>query len=363
MKKLWDLLEKKLGKNFLDNPVLVESIRELSLFFTEQRQQRPQRYLDYPLARRAYTAYYLPLNYLKLKEVLPQCRQSLLKNQKNKPEIHVLDFGCGPGTGSLAAIRVFYGDWKDKKIVFHLYDQSEASLREAVDFVLEYAKVHDLNCEARTYSSLHALDQVTYDLAIFANVLNELNDTNVFFSLWNKTKGPFVLLEPSHRVSSQKLIRLRERFLKRENAQILAPCSHHLTCPLYSTKHWCHFSSPHEEALLKKINLKIFKNPRLWLKYSYLILQKSPVVHLPNQYRIIGDLHPSGPGHAAIDLCAPRQKQVLRLPVKKMKAFENQLQRGLLWNADQTSHDLGFSTVAKKKPSPKGTRGPSKNKS
>jgi ribosomal protein RSM22 (predicted rRNA methylase) len=136
-------------------------------------------------------------------------------------------------------------------------------------------------------------------------------------------------MEPGHRVSSQKLIRLRER-LRQEKAYILGPCTHEGTCPLLRTKHWCHFSEPVEDENLIQMNRALFGDNRPWLKFSYVFVSRTPKEHAPNAYRAIGDLHLSGPGMVAIDLCTPEAKKPLKIPRTTPEDLLNALVRGSL---------------------------------
>jgi len=151
-----------------------------------------------------------------------------------------------------------------------------------------------------------------------------------------------LILEPSHRVASQKLIRLRKRLIETKTSsflKILGPCTHEKECPLFrSSRDWCHFSDRIADPRLVTMGRKIFKSSRDWMKYSYLFLEQtsSAPVSKKNQdgelYRAIGDLHPTRRGTYAIDVCTPGKKiewyyPKSIAPSKKLRLFRGALIR------------------------------------
>jgi ribosomal protein RSM22 (predicted rRNA methylase) len=200
----------------------------------------------------------------------------------------------------------------------------------ALRMIQTYCRRLDIPCPPlREWQRMPTAPVGGYSLAIAANVLNELPDGRPLERLWAEVSGTFLILEPGHRVSSQKLIRLRER-LREEKAHILGPCAHEERCPLVRTKHWCHFSEPVGDEQLIKMNRALFGDNRPWLKFSYLFLSREAQGARAQQHRAIGDLHLSGPGMVAIDLCAPDDKKPLRLPRTAPADLLESLVRGSL---------------------------------
>lgn len=382
MKFLWDLLEEELGKNYAAKPALKNNVLRLSQYYTIER--GALNYFDDPHLTSAYLAYFLPLNFYKVLWVL-QSNQSLWKKPNIHGEQHWLDYGCGLGTASLAALAAYAQQplhptaqeatvrqsLYSQPIHIDLVDTQPAMLPIAQRLITKFAQKLGLKVYITTYPDLQKLNQnQKYTLTLAVNVLNELqpkqssssntknqaiykNSLNPdslgkenqdaiahhvepHLQLWSLTKSCFLLIEPAHRVSSDRLIRFRERLLKDATTRdtpihILAPCTHQKRCPVYRSRYWCHFSEPVFDQKLIQLNLNFFNNPRLWLKFSYLLACREEEPMRPSRtFRAIGDLHPSGPKHFAIDLCQPNTKLVWKVPRQISQSLKNQLTRGKL---------------------------------
>ncbi|MEW6055651.1 MAG: small ribosomal subunit Rsm22 family protein [Bdellovibrionota bacterium] len=356
MRPFWKLLDQHLGAEFQNDPTLRRGVLELSRQFTAARDELDLEYLNRPDSRRAYLAYYLPLNFEKVRALLTTHLKGIWPTPPTKSQ-HWLDLGCGPATASLAALATLRERYKKEKLPavhIDLVDTQPEALKMARKLIADFAKAVEVQVTTKEFATLkEALDvgaeeQRPYDLAMAANVLNELPalagdpETDPLLQLWPKTNLLF-LLEPGHRVSSQRLIRFRERLLSnfKDEITILGPCPHIEKCPLYRSKHWCHFSEPVSDGRLTDLNMRFFKDPRNWLKFSYVFLRKEkPKAYDPSVFRAIGDLHPSGPRTLAIDLCQPKEKFVLRLPGNLPPDLRKKLVRGssVKLDSDQTIH-------------------------
>ncbi len=237
-----------------------------------------------------------------------------------------VDYGCGPGTATLAALEHHAKGIKDrnKAVDILLIDHDSPGLVLAERLVSAYAKALNIPVFIKSVNSIPRT--LPSNSALFVgNILNEMKDSKPIESLWSKAQGLLIALEPSHRVASQKLIRFRDRLLNQDPlCAIVGPCTHSGACPLHRTKHWCHFSETHNDERLRRMNLTLFQNPRLWLKYSYIVFKRLTEARVDawknSTFRAIGDLRLSGPGYVAIDLCKPEEKQVLR--IKRIHAEE-----------------------------------------
>ncbi len=353
---IWNLIESLLGKDFLKNPRIKNEVLKLSNRFTDDRGEQGNVKRAYRAdGPEAYLAYFLPLNYFKLLRVFEESPR--LTEDASKDFIRILDFGCGPATASLALLTLLkekLGAYP-KQVDINLIDSDKNMLQTASDVLKAFAKQEKVEIKIHPFSSLQEclkivqLKNLKIDFGLAANVLNELPANEGSFAkpeplllIWEQVAN-LIVLEPAHRVASQRLIRFRKRILdyskqKNISVHILAPCPHQGECPLYRNKYWCHFSEKlgkdKEEDTLIKLNKNIFKNPRLWLKFSYLTVKKEqPTTELNKKgyYRAIGDLHPSGPGFLAIDLCQPENKKVHKISEKNANDKKsNYLQRGRL---------------------------------
>lgn len=339
MKAFWDLLEKQLGTGFAGEPKLQAKVRQLQKLFTEERDDLKGEYLSDPELAQAYLAYYVPLNFEKIRVLLASHRE-LWPQMPTKAQRWV-DLGSGPGTAVLAALAVLKdrsekSDAKLPALHIDLVDTNADALKMAAKLITPFAKKLGFDITLGQSAELPPKAQGKYDLALAANILNELPPESgpqareLLMQLWDQTQGVILVLEPGHRVSSQRLVRFRERLLKEasKEIEILGPCTHQEKCPVYRTKHWCHFSEPATDGRLIDLNLRIFKNPRGWLKFSYLLAQRGkPRVWDEHTFRAIGDLHPSS-GRWAIDLCRPNQKFVLTIHKDLPPPVKNHLVRG-----------------------------------
>ena len=351
--RLWRLLESELGTDFEGDPEIQKNVRALSKSFTEGRSHLSAHYLSDRWARQAYLAYFVPLNFHKT--------LLLLRAHGVKLGLTWCDFGSGPATSTLAALAWLSesGQYNGEEIVITLVDLRAEALQLAERLVRNYASDLKIKVKVRGVKFLkEGRAEPPFDFSMASNVLNELSSTEPLSSLWAQTRGSFFILEPSHRVSSQKLIRFRWRLLTDDKSpvesaaepvgltdtplpskttgrsiEVIGPCFHSEQCPLFRSKHWCHFSERVIDPQMIILNESIFRDPRAWLKFSYLLVGRPGSALEPPpkgivRYRAIGDLHPSGPGRVAIDLCQPNEKLPLRLSSKTPRALTHKLVRG-----------------------------------
>ncbi|MBI2604876.1 MAG: hypothetical protein HYW49_02225 [Deltaproteobacteria bacterium] len=425
---LWETLAEDLGPGFAESRELHRAVLKLSRSFTEGREALEPAYFSDPLLRRAYLAYFLPLGFAKVQTLLlahkgwlpprtrePADQRPIKRAEKptempeDKPEpseFRILDFGCGPGTAALAALDTLKRVVKSgnaPRVAVDLVDSQPEALEVARRLVARFAGRLGLGVTIRTFQTLPdgeawKADVLGHDLVMAVNVLNELppeegvRGRETLIRLWEQTRGfdsasrqiggidsasrpiggSMLIVEPSHRVASQRMVRFRERLLKSHStdgavprgARILGPCMHLGACPVNRTKNWCHFSEPALDSRLQDLSTRVFKDPRKWLKFSYLFFKREDFTATTWDrltYRAIGDLHPVGgarperrlshrhsAGHRAhtlaIDLCRPREKLVLALPAA---AFPQELREKLVRGAVVTIEE-GADEAAKK---------------
>jgi ribosomal protein RSM22 (predicted rRNA methylase) len=355
-RSFWELLYGKLGPSFVEDKSLHREILSLSRAFTEERHQLDADYFSDPKLQNAYLAYFVPLNFEKAYTLFgahPQIWESVLDPADLKKPLHWVDFGSGPGTAVLAAMASIVRKFLKKEISppqlkIDLIDSQPIALELAKELIEEYAKKLKLDVVVRCLEEMPKQADVKYDLALAANVLNELppeegvGAREALMKLWDATSCTLFILEPGHRVSSQRLVRFRERLLKDSpKANILGPCLHSEKCPVHRTKHWCHFSEPVTDGRLIDLNLRIFKDPRSWLKFSYFVVSRKPNLYQkePDRewttYRAIGDLHQHGAKNLAIDLCQPKEKLPLVVPHNVPPYMRQTLVRGSVVKVDK----------------------------
>lgn len=321
MNFLWRILEERLGKNFDSDSKIARAVLEVSRSFTGDRKPALGQYLREEELRTGYLAYFLPLNAAKTFFLLKR------HLDPKSPPLKILDFGCGPGTASLAYLG-WYAETKMKNpITIMLVDHETKSLDLAQKTVRQAARDLKIDVSVHTLPKICAENDgkilFETDLILAVNVLNELPAEKPVFedllkSSFSKTRK-ILIIEPSHRVASQKLIRLRKRLLSHQSnghfTHVLGPCTHAQECPLFRTRNWCHFSDKIEDVRLVEMGRKIFKSSRDWMKYSYLFLEQNEQAiqdrlrpEKNTSLRAIGDLHLTRRGTYAIDVCTPGKK-------------------------------------------------------
>lgn len=352
-KDLWKLIDGELGAEFERRPSLRHAALRVHSLFTENREFRVSNYLESEESWNAYLAYYLPLNFFKVFNILLSHQKKISLHRTLK----ILDFGCGPATATLALLSFLKEIKFENKIEVHLVDNQKNILTKTEKLVKTYATQNQVNINV--LSDTEIPKEEGFDFIFAINVMNELKH-DISHILWNslQNEGNLLIVEPSHRVSSQRLIRNRERILKFQDSHLIGPCMHQQKCPVYRSKNWCHFSLSHRDDRLKSIAIKWYKDPRSWLKFSYLFFKKSTNqdINISNQFRAIGDLHPIGRGKEfsksersvfkhgnlslregstlAIDLCQPNKKLIYKLNKHEKKEFGASLSRGSIVEID-----------------------------
>ncbi len=213
----------------------------------------------------AYMLYFLPINFYKLSELIK--RTKLPKDRIHK----VLDFGCGPGSGGLAA-----SDYFGKNAALHLYDLSDRATQMAQNLIENYCPGVKCKIENSNWK------KEKFDLIIAANAINEIKEEDkkaVLDDLVSSLSdnGVLLILEPALKVKTKLAMQTRDYILSTdENLCVLFPCTHNLPCPMLidTEDDWCHGSMSWQSCkLIRQIDkLTGFNKHRL--KYSAFIFQK-----------------------------------------------------------------------------------------
>ena len=213
----------------------------------------------------AYLAYFFPLNYIRNLKVVDEAKAFGFFEGIDE----VIDFGCGPGTGTRA-----------------LLDQTEIKSFTGIDEERNLSPLYlSHQTKRELFYKMQAPKKVSKSSLLFASyVLNEMEE----LPSWSLNFEKIVLLEPSTHQAFPKFLTLRDRFIE-EGYQILAPCPHHLGCPLSGNKKdWCHdrvhwLQPPWFEKLSSHLPIR-----NKTLTFTYLIAQKKS--QTKNTYqRIVSD--------------------------------------------------------------------------
>lgn len=153
-----------------------------------------------------------------------------------------LDFGAGLGSGSIA----FNNLYPDNDFILGV-EPSDA-MKKLGKFLT--SDLENLTWASNLSQSLNYRHHLEYDIVYCGSVLAEIptpeQRVNIIESLWEKVKpgGFFVLVEPGSPTGFRFVKDTRDLFVKmpREEANIVAPCPHHMACPLAGKNNsWCNF--------------------------------------------------------------------------------------------------------------------------
>ncbi|MCC2680143.1 MAG: hypothetical protein K0R29_2719 [Pseudobdellovibrio sp.] len=223
----------------------------------------------------AYRHYYLPLNFIRLKNVV---RHGQDVGFFDGLKVFV-DWGCGPGTASLAlAADAKLKTQIEKQI---LYDISPAAVESFSDLhsdLVNVQKLKTLRLESAGGKS---------SCLVFSYSLTEINELPPG---WEQYEA-LMIAEPSTSEDGRKLLLLREMLIKK-GYYMWAPCTHQNACPLLvNSKHdWCHdraaVTAPAWFTQLEQ--MLPMKNKTVTT--SYLLVRKTPpLAKIGGFARLVGD--------------------------------------------------------------------------
>lgn len=224
----------------------------------------------------AYRNYYLPLNQLRCAGVVQRGEQVGFFEGLH----HFVDWGCGPGTASLAlaAHEKIRGQIKSQT----LFDHSPTVLKSFGDLHTQL-----VNVKKTDQLKLKNTPEGQNSLLVFSYSLTELEQLP---EGWDQFEA-LMILEPSTRDDGRKLLELREK-LKAAGYSVWAPCTHQNRCPLllHSKHDWCH-DRFHVEApeWFSEVEAHLPMRNRT-ITTSYLLARRKPApAHLSAQARLTGD--------------------------------------------------------------------------
>lgn len=227
-------------------------VLELSAMFNGRVPLR-RGYLASRRLRRAYVHYYLPANAEKVRRVL---REMDAYAPPGKP-LRVLDFGCGPGTATIALLA------SGRPV-------SELWLVDVVDEALE-----DADFFARALGAsprlAHEPPPGPFDLVLAAHVLSE---TEARLEELVAEDGYLVVVEPALRGAARRLMEWRDRRAA-EGFRIAAPCLGEAPCPMLEHPDlWCHMDVPWARpSWIAEVDRRTGLSKES-LKYAYAVLTR-----------------------------------------------------------------------------------------
>jgi len=152
----------------------------------------------------------------------------------------IVDLGAGPGTASWAGLTA----WPSVKRVV-LIDSNMAMLSLAQD-IARSANAPHIELSVRPHNMTEAIGHAGgADVVMASYALTEIAPCaleELLPRIWALARRLLVIVEPGTVAGHRRILAWRETLLGR-GAQLVAPCSHDLRCPLASGSRWCHFSA------------------------------------------------------------------------------------------------------------------------
>lgn len=207
------------------NPELKEAdclkaIRALSAGFTVLR-DRLGRYGDDRDLVSAYTQLYLPTNWPKLSFVLSQLKPEVLEDLQ---DAHFIDFGCGPGTYSLA--------WSEtlRTESITLVDHTKGMIDQAKKLLSHFRR--EIEVSSYSYAPPRPEGKV---VLFFGHSINELPENQAQKIVENLDPDYVFFIEPGTSEFFVKAKNFRASMIER-GMSIAYPCPSLGECP----NNWCH---------------------------------------------------------------------------------------------------------------------------
>jgi ribosomal protein RSM22 (predicted rRNA methylase) len=273
---------------------LASHVKKLWNNFNQERDKLDKYYMDSAIGQQSYVSSFLLPNIERVFSTLVKDEniyaiESLFTQEKN--EIIIVDFGCGPLSGSvgiLSLLEYIFSKNRNliipKKILIYAIDRSE----KIVEFGSKFIKNSgfpdtQINIERLT-SSEKIIKQPHIVLCI--NIFNEIPEKHRLKTLkllYSKTQegGVVLIVEPGQEEHSKALGSLRDSFVNNaEDCEIVSPCAHKKNCPLSSNssrKDWCWFRHSWNPPKTLSLIDKFSKLDHHELNFSYLFLQKNKV--------------------------------------------------------------------------------------
>jgi ribosomal protein RSM22 (predicted rRNA methylase) len=229
---------------------LIQAIEELSLKFTQRREQITDYLSDKRLAS-AYTAFYLTSNAPKLKTVLNWMPSSFVDQLKSST---LIDLGSGPGTFSLA-FRELVG--QPVKVV---QIETSATMRE---------QAKKLWNGLYPGEDLLQFDHEKIELKgekflLFGHSANEMGASTTLRYIKNINPDHILFIEPGTKDFFPQMLKIRDELIA-TGFNILFPCPTAESCPLLdSVNDWCHqFIQVRQDPELERLSQMAKKDRRL----------------------------------------------------------------------------------------------------
>ncbi len=261
-----------LGSPLARAPELAKAVERLSDFYIA----KPDGATPWhePWAQAAYLAYFLPLNFVRVRRVIEQGMAVGFFHGLSR----YTDFGSGAGTVSLA-LGATLGPALERGTVI---ERAGVAMRLHRQLMPEAEKL--LTFTERPPERGERLEH----LSVFSFALTELTELPRFA----RQSEALMLIEPATHQDSRKLLKLRAELLQ-DGWFAWAPCTHQRACPLLSQseRDWCHDRVPFEQPVWFEELEEHLPMKNATLAHSYLLMKRTPPpAGIAGLGRLTGDL-------------------------------------------------------------------------
>lgn len=260
---------------------LISSLKTLSKNFTQKRDLIGEKTYS-EMAVSAYTLFYLPTNFPKLKFVLDCLPGDILKLIQ---ESLFIDVGAGPGTYSLALLDYFKGDLNEEIILVDSSDLMQKQAKKCLDY---YYPTHQ---KIFYKKEIPTLTKEKTKTLFFGNSLNEMGLKKGLELVRKVDPDIFFMIEPGTKEVFSWVLELR-REMGRKGYIPIYPCADlNHSCPLEKKleEDWCHqvlHTQHHSE--IERISQKVALDRRRLPFISHVYRKKTELLEPSNKsYRLI----------------------------------------------------------------------------
>jgi ribosomal protein RSM22 (predicted rRNA methylase) len=241
----------------------------------------------------------------------------------------LLDIGCGPGTGSWAAVS----QWPQLQRVTML--DSNAGFLSAARAIANNSGIAALTSANYLSASLQDTS-ASADVVLASYVFAERPESEagqLARKLWLAGTQVFIAIEPGTPKGFARIRAIRDSLIA-SGAHVIAPCPHEHVCPM-TGEDWCHFSvrlarsRPHMHA--KNASLPFEDEP-----LSYIAFSRAPVVW--PQARVIARTKESK-HDVFFKLCTSRGVETVSIASRNKAAYKHA--RKLDWGDAFTLNNNG----------------------
>lgn len=246
--------------------------------------------------RQSYVISRLPATYAALQSAF-----AAIQERAQLPIKSILDLGAGPGTAMWAACENFP---EIETITLIEKDRSLSDLGQRLAEFSEQTVMHSANWQEGDLEKLTHLPP--HDLVVLSYSIGELSPERIqplIDLCWKSTQQLLLIVEPGTPVGFERIRLIRSQLID-TGAHLIAPCPHHLACPMTGGD-WCHFAARVERSSLHR-KLKGGSLGYEDEKFSYVAATKTPFP-FPSSRILREPLRHSG--HVVLKLCTPEGVQ------------------------------------------------------